>query len=340
MKFFALLLIYVNLSIGLSLKDSLGKTIEIPNKIERIAVVGGMWPLPSIIILLDSKTNRLSQIPKASLNALKESVLYDFYPEILKIHSGNTENIEEILKLNPDLAFCHQANRKLCDSLNKIGIPTITLSVNIDNYNYKLTLKNWLEIIGKVLDKENLAQKIIDKNEKVQMSIQNKLKVAKQKPKALILHRYTENEIVADGLFANYLLEASGAQNIFPNFVGSKKVSLEEIYSLNPDIIYITNFTSAMPQDLLNSKLWEGINAIKNKHVYKIPLGTYRWFAPSAEFSIFLMWLSKHNHPEIFSSINIEKELKEHFKEFYNIDLKETQMQKILHPSRKAGILR
>ncbi|PAF48568.1 hypothetical protein BKH46_01310 [Helicobacter sp. 12S02634-8] len=339
MRFFILFALLIGFSSAMSVKDSLGKTINIQGKVDKISVVGGMWPLPSIIILLDGTPNRLIQIPKASTNALKTSVLASFYPKILTIHNGNTDNIEEILRAKPDVTFCHQANKKLCDALNTIGIPTITLSVNISNYNYKLTLKNWLEIIGKVLGKEALAQKIIDKNEATESQIHQILQSVPKRPKALILHRYEGNEIIADGLFANYLLQASGAQNIFPSFKANRKVSLEEIYALNPEVIYITNFTQAMPQDILESKLWSGIEAVKNKRVYKIPLGTYRWFAPSAEFSVFLKWLAKHNHPKTFAGIDISKELYEHFKEFYSLQLDQSQIEQILHPSKEAGIL-
>ncbi|PAF42382.1 ABC transporter substrate-binding protein [Helicobacter sp. 11S02596-1] len=340
MKKFIFLSLMLFFSCGaVGVKDSLNHIIEIPQKIERIAVVGGMWPLPSIIVLLDSSSSRLVQIPKASKTAIKASVLADFYPEILNIHDGNTENIEEILNFKPDIALCHQANKKLCSTLNSLGIPTLTLSVNIQNYNYKLTLKNWLEILGQVLGKQALAEKLINANEKIEKQLQNQLKNIANKPKAMILHRYSENEIVANGLFANYLLEHSGAENVFADFKTPKKVSLEEIYRRDPDIIYITNFTPAMPEDLFNSKLWADLRAIKNKRVYKIPLGTYRWFAPSAEFPVFLIWLAKHNHPELFVTWDISKDLFRHFKEFYNKELTLAQIHQILFPSPEAGKL-
>ncbi|PAF43438.1 ABC transporter substrate-binding protein [Helicobacter sp. 11S03491-1] len=309
------------------------------NEINRIVVVGGMWPLPSVITLVDNGAKKLVYIPKASINAIRESVLATFYPDILKVPYGNTQNIEEILNLKPDIVFCHASNVKLCDTIKSSGIPTIALSVNIGDYNYLLTLQDWLEKIGKVLSKEEMTNKLIKHNQEIESQIKSALKACKQIPKAMILHQYHHNEIIVDGLFANYLLKTTGARNVFSSIKANRKVNLEEIYALNPEVIFITNFTQTMPKDLLESKLWQGIDAIKNKRVYKIPLGSYRWFAPSAEFPVFLMWLAKKNHPKIFANIDIQEQLKKHFKEFYGLKLDDAGVQKILHPSPKAGIL-
>lgn len=316
-------------------------TLALGGDVKRIAIVGGMWPLPSLVVLLDKSASRLVYIPVAGKNAIKESVLSEFYPEVLEVAAGSSENIEGILNLCPDLVFCHASNVKLCQLVHKSKIPTIALSVNIKNYNYRLVLADWLEKVGKVLGKEEEAKKLIKHNEDTESQILEALKGVKSFPRAMIVHQYNgDNAIIVDGLFANYLLEHSGAKNIFSQIKANKKVNLEEIYRLDPEIIFITNFTPAMPEDLLKSKLWQGINAVKNKRVYKIPLGSYRWFAPAGEMSVFLKWLATKNQPEIFGNIDIKKELQKHFKEFYQLDLSATQIEKILHPSPKAGILK
>lgn len=319
----------------------LALSMTLGGEVKKIAVVGGMWPLPSIIILLDKSASRLVYIPIAGKNAIKESVLAEFYPEILQVAAGSSENIEEILNLHPDLVFCHASNVKLCKLVQSSKIPTIPLSVNIGNYNYRLALDDWLEKVGKALGKEEEAKKLIKHNKETELEIDEALKKVHSFPRAMIIHQYnSDNAIIADGLFANYLLEHSGAKNVFSKISANKKINLEEIYSLDPEIIFITNFTPAMPEDLLNSKLWQAISAVKNKRVYKIPLGSYRWFAPAGEFAVFLKWLAKKNHPEVFGNIDIKKELRTHFQEFYQLDLSAKQIEKILHPSPKAGILK
>lgn len=55
----------------------------------------------------------------------------------------------------------------------------------------------------------------------------------------------------------------------------------------DPDIIYLTTFSPAMPEDLYNNTIegfdFSQLSAVKNQQVYKVPLGSYRWYAPSCE---------------------------------------------------------
>lgn len=340
MKFLITLACITSLVVGVSIQDYEGKTIKVPDNPQRIVVSGGMWPFPPILMILDDDSKRIVLMPKATSNAIKNSLMSKFYPKSSKIANSNDQNIEEVLKFKPDVVFCHLANKKFCSAMSKTGIPTIGLPTNVDNYNYLHTLQNWLEIGGKILDKNELAGSLIKHNNEVENKIKLLLQDVKNKPKAMVLFRYGgQNEIVVVALFSNYLLETTGAINIFADIGGTKKVGLEEIYKLDPEIIYITNFSPAMPQDLYNNPSWKPVSAVKNKKVYKIPLGTYRWYAPSLEAPVFLQWLAKHNHPSIFKDIDIKAELKRHFKTFYHKDLSDSQIDEIFNPSPQAGNL-
>ena len=54
---------------------------------------------------------------------------------------------------------------------------------------------------------------------------------------------------------------------------------MEQIYSWNPEKIFITNFNDAMPEDLYNNTLesydWSNVSAVQNNEVRKMPLGMY-----------------------------------------------------------------
>lgn len=303
----------------------------------RIAISGGMWPLPSIIMMLDSGAKRLVYMPKASKSAILNSFLYDLYKDdIDKIKAGESQNLEELLSFKPDLFICHKADIKTCNAMEKSGVKTIKLSVNEHNYNSYLTLKSWLDALAPLLGKEELKDKILSSILHMQDYIaKNK---SKDMPKALILHRLdSDRKMSAGGIFSSYLLEKSGAINVI-KAKALQELSIEEVYRLNPDIIYITNFTSKMPQDLLDSPLWQPLKAIKNKRVFKLPLGSYRVAAPSIDLSVALLWLYAHNHPsskEDFKSFSAK-----YYKEVFNLSLSKEQVDKIFSPSKNAGILK
>lgn len=116
---------------------------------------------------------------------------------------------------------------------------------------------------------------------------------------------------------------------------------MEQIYKWNPEIIYITNFTDVQPEDLYNNTIdgqdWSKVKAVQNKQVYKIPLGIYRWFPPCGDSPLMLKWLAQKNYPKIFNDYKIEDEIKTYYKEFYDYELTDDEVNKILNPSRAAS---
>ncbi|RDU61010.1 ABC transporter substrate-binding protein [Helicobacter marmotae] len=309
-------------------------------KPKNIVIAGGMWPLPSLIMLLEGGTSSLTYIPKASKNALKASFMYELFPEIAALASGENENIEELLKLKPDLFICHSANLKLCQQMKKTHIPTIEMSVNTWDYNSYETLQGWLEVIAPILGKESRARAFLRFTKSVEEDIAKEVATQESKPRAMIIHfAESEKSFMCGGIFADYLLEKSGAENVIES-KSIAKVSLEEIYRLNPDIIYINNFNTLMPEDILNSPLWGVVKAVQDKRVYKFPLGSYRPFAPSLDLPILLTWLYTHNHPKSSKDINLINFAQNFYKQYFDISLSFEQARGIFNPKKEAGLVK
>lgn len=307
---------------------------------QRVAVVGGMWPMPSLLaVWTDSE---VVYMPKASSNMIQNSILIDFFPYLKDVQAGpnSDDNIEEILKLKADLYVCHSAQKKLCEMLENSGVKSLCLGVNIDDYNSKKTLGYWLDNLAKHFPIEEKNKKLIDDITRTENFIEERIRGLK-KPKVLMVHRVDKN-VITTGFFANYLTTKSGGEVFFKeNSINNARinVNMEEVYKQDPDIVYISNFTSLTPEELVKNKEWQGIKAVKNRKVYKLPLATYRPFAPSLDLSPVLLYLAKQNHPETFKDLNVGELYKNHFKNFYGLDLNEAQIQKILNPSPKAGKL-
>ena len=72
---------------------------------------------------------------------------------------------------------------------------------------------------------------------------------------------------------------------------------MESIYAWNPDIVLLTNFTPLQPNDLIEGRDagrdWTSVKAVKDGRVYKMPLGLYRSFTPTADTPLTLLWLAK-----------------------------------------------
>ena len=155
-----------------------------------------------------------------------------------------------------------------------------------------------------------------------------------------------EKTIVTSGkrFFGQFWCDAVGAKNVAEE-VGAENssavINMEQIYKWNPDIILITNFTSQTADDLYNNRTanydWSPIKAVQNRTVYKMPLGTYRSYTPSADTPVTLYWIAKKVDPELFGDIDVEKEVKSYFKYMYDIDLTDEQIKRMYNQDSKGA---
>ncbi len=122
---------------------------------------------------------------------------------------------------------------------------------------------------------------------------------------------------------------------------GSAGINMEQVYEWNPDVILITNFTSAQPEDLYQNAIgsddWSTVAAVKNKQVYKMPLGWYRSYTPGVDVGVTLQWMAKTVYPELFEDMDIKQVEKDYFKEYFSIELTDEQLEKMFNPPREAS---
>ena len=88
--------------------DHAGVEVEVPTKINRI-VVGNTWPLASALSVYLGGADKIVGMHPASMGAAENGLLKEVYPEILNAKTDFIKdsqiNIEELLKLNPDVVI-------------------------------------------------------------------------------------------------------------------------------------------------------------------------------------------------------------------------------------------
>ena len=77
------------------------------------------------------------------------------YPEILNAETdfieGSEINIEELLKLDPDIVI--GVRKEQAEALRKAGIPAVTLSVSNWDYDVVETYDEWNDLFDQILEK-------------------------------------------------------------------------------------------------------------------------------------------------------------------------------------------
>lgn len=327
---------------SIEVTDIKGNTVTVPGDLKKIAVTPIPWA--SVTYFMDGNSDRLAAIHPAAMSAFKNSFIAKHDKNFANIdtkivNSNFSINAEAAANAGIQAAVLWQYQDKDAEQLKKIGIaPVLIYNDNIED------LKKSFTILGKMLGKEDRAQKINAYYDNAYNEItSHKAEVdAAEKPTILFL-RTSKLRLQGNDNFVHQELEIGGAHNPMDQVAldsNNKSISMEQVYEINPDIIFLSNFDTFVPDDLYQNKIpgqdWSTVKAVQNHRVYKVPLGVYRWDAPGVETPLMMKWVAHVLQPTIFKDIDIKKETRAFYKDMLNIDVTDEDLAQIFHDKENA----
>ena len=323
--------------------DRADRQVEIPVSPGRI--VTNFLPFPSAYYISTGSVDELVGIAEDSRNMAERSVFGRIVPDLLNkatgFAAGNSVNVEEVLKLSPDLFVTYENNPALAD-IEKIDLPVLVLDVlSRSKGNVLETFEGWMTLLGQVTAQQDRTSEIIAFAHATLDDTRSRVAdlTDEEKPGALFFARLEEKSLKVNGAghFGNFWLTESGAQNLAPaDFAPLADIDMEQVYALNPEVIFISNFSPTKPEDLYENRVpgqdWSHVKAVADRRVYKIPEGVFQWYPPSADAPLMLKWMAQKNQPELFAHYSIEAEIKAYYGRFYGYELSDADVASILDP--------
>lgn len=331
--------------------DHLDIEVEVPYEVNRIAV-GNILPLPSVLTVFFDSAEKIVGMSPNSMSAAENGLLGELYPEVLDAETGYMNgtdiNLEELMKLEPDVVFYSASQPEQGEMLRNAGFAAVAISVNKWDYNAIETLNHWIILLSEIFP-DNDKTEIVAKYSKDYYELVHE-RVSEipeeERERVFFLFKYSDTEMQTSGenFFGQFWAEAIGTVNVAEEIKTDNQVTvnMEQVYAWNPSTIYITNFTAALPDDLYTNAIgnydWSAIDAVQNEKVYKMPLGMYRSYTPGADTPVTLLWFAKTTYPEYFSDIDIVQEAKDYYKEVFGVVLTDEQAASIFAPHEEAGV--
>ena len=329
--------------------DMLGREVEVPSRPARV-LTDRILPFPSTyFVAVHSNMEEVIGMHPASKSAAINSMLNILAPGVSRsatnMFNGNTPNIEDVMALNPDLVFAFADEAGLIDPYVTAGITALGIkAASAAGGDALETLRGWFNVLAYTGGDKAGMESILTEGEAAKRMIAEALAQSSEpNPRGIIIFSTSGNnlEIAGVNFFSEYWLKNTGAEDpASGEFKGRKLVNMEQLYAWDPDIIYITNFTSLQPEDIYNNAAsgqdWSSLKAVQNNRVYKIPLGIYRWFPPSGDAPLMLKWMAQKNHPAIFT-YSIEAEIKDYYAKHYGYELSDAEVSFILNPAAAAA---
>lgn len=325
--------------------DMNDREVKVPKEINSVALTA--LPLPSLYALCGAPIENLKGIHPGSTSAIENSIMGAMYPELVGINDGFIEgqeiNIEELLKIDPDVVIYWAEYENQYEAMTGVGIPCVGVK-GVAGGSVVDTLKVWLDILGQVFGTTGNTAEVLEYSEEAMAEVESKVSGLSEdeKPKVLYIYNHSSEQISAAGsnFYGGFWIESSGGINVAAELDQFGDVNMEQIYEWDPEIIVLTTFTETMPEDMYNNTIegqdWSEVSAVKNGKVYKEPLGIYRWFVPCGDTPLMVKWMAQKVHPEIFDYDMIE-EIKEYYQKFYGYEVEDEQAQGILDASPDAA---
>ncbi len=322
--------------------DHAGHEVEVPNKIEKI-VIDQVPILSTYMAYNEGKAPYIVGYAGSLKQVISETVLKDMAPELLDatntVQGQSDINVEEIMKLKPDVIFYNAKNQDRYEKLSKTGVPCIgfvtmgadTPADPINRYG------EWLKLLEDVFGEKGKMDDFLKAGDDIVKDVEKRIASVPEdkRPSGMILWKYQEGTpiVAGKGTFGDFWLKRLKVKNVAEEAKGYAKVNVEQIYSWNPDVFYLDGpgLLNIKTEDVYNNSVegfdFSNLKSVMDKRVYNSKLGMWNWLTPNPDAPLVLAWLASETYPDAFKDYDLKKVIKDYYQKWYNYELTDEQIE-------------
>ncbi|WP_445398048.1 ABC transporter substrate-binding protein [Streptomyces sp. LE64] len=328
-------------SSGFTVTDQRGVEVSFDGPVSRIATT--VIPSPSILAAVDGGVDRIVGINESTLVANKQGIFGEMFPASRKTRtvSGSdfVPNVETLLSLKPDVVIqWGDMGDEVIAPLENAGFKVIGLT-----YGTQEKLETWISLFGRITGNEDRAADLVSWMHAEKTAV-GALVRGKGRPgqKVLYLRAAADGWTSYNGSgYMNFCTELVGGVNPAKDLkAASPQVSTEQILAWDPDVILLSAFDEKPPAALYADARLSRVRAVRDRRVYKIPLGGYRWDPPCAESPLMWRWMAQVLHPSTAAANGLRAQLTRTFDRLYDYRISAAQVDEVLRldlNARSAG---
>ena len=322
--------------------DHAGHEVEVPNKIEKI-VIDQVPILSTYMAYNEGKAPYIVGYAGSLKQVISETVLKDMAPELLDatntVQGQSDINVEEIMKLKPDVIFYNAKNQDRYEKLSKTGVPCIgfvTMGADTPADPIKM-YGEWLKLLEDVFGEKGKMDNFLAAGDEIVKDVEERIASVPEdkRPSGMILWKYQEGTpiVAGKGTFGDFWLKRLKVKNVAEEAKGYAKVNVEQIYSWNPDVFYLDGpgLLNIKTEDVYNNSVegfdFSNLKSVKDKRVYNSKLGMWNWLTPNPDAPLVLAWLASETYPDAFKDYDLKKVIKDYYQKWYNYELTDEQIE-------------
>ena len=316
-----------------SFTDSAGRTVEIPEKLEKIAITGPT----AQIVLFALAPEKLVGIANSWDETAKEFFAPEYYnlPILGQLYGGKSEmNLEELLKADPDVVIdVGEPKESIAEDMDRLSEQTGIPFLHIDGFT--ATMGDTYRTLGELLGVEEKAGEIgayCDELYAFAAGLEAKLAPEKKKT-ALYLLGDNGLNVIPEGSFHAELLNLI-VENVAvlenPSSKGTgNETDMEQLLLWDPEVLFFA--PDSVFDTVGEDPAWQDLQAIRSGNYYRVPFGPYNWmgFPPSVQRYLGILWAAKLLYPEV-CDYDLYTEIARYYRLFYGCELTRSQFEQLV----------
>jgi iron complex transport system substrate-binding protein len=320
--------------------DLAGRVVTLPRNPQRLATFVG--PTPEKILLLGAADKLVGKNAYAVAGPWAIEV-YPRFKDMALFSNPMDPNVEELIALDPDIIYYWGMPEQIA-RMEAAGLTVVVTQLTSNNPG---TAKEFVEFQKKEVnviadsiggDAKERASKWNNYFDQKAKLINDRVKGLKESERKKVYFGCSDNglECFSKNSYPQFIVELAGG--IFVAKDTSEEVNttvtLEQVIAWDPDVIIMgrTGSTDGVVKDAR----WSEISAVKNGMVLLPPDGVMFWDY-SGECVLLMQFLAKTLYPDIFRDIDMVKETRAYYKDFYGYDLSAENARNILSHLPPAG---
>ncbi|MCJ2135163.1 iron ABC transporter substrate-binding protein [Methylobacterium sp. J-026] len=313
--------------------DAAGRTVELPERIERVLAAGP----PASVLLYTLAPDRMVgwvSVPRPEALPYLEPRTRALPAYGRLTGRGGTANVESVLAAKPDLIVdsggLGPTYASLADRVQaQTGIPYILLDGSFAKIPE--SYRQLGAALGRQAEADALAAYAEDLTGAVAKAVGSIPE--DRRPRVYYARGPRGLETGFSGSINTELVEAAGGRNVAQGGDGRLgAVSLEQVLAWDPDVIVTLDpgFATGVRTD----PLWRDLRAVREGRIYLAPQQPFPWFdaPPGVNRLIGLRWLAGLLHPDLFPQPMAEV-VRDFYRRFYHVDLDAAQAAALLDPT-------
>jgi iron complex transport system substrate-binding protein len=259
-------------------------------------------------------------------------------------YGTQTGNYETMINMSPDIVIeGYTTDGEVQETINrrqeKFGsIPVAAIDGSII---FVTKSDPTIEYTGKLLDCEDQAEKLLEFRSSILTKINETVKDIPEDEKVRVYYAEGPTGLATDpsGSQHSQVIDICGGINVADCPLtpgnGMTHVSIEQIMNWNPEAIITSS--PQFYRTVYSDPLWTSIEAVQNNRVYLAPQNPFCWIdrPQGPHLIIGTAWTAKMLYPDLFADMDLDSLTREFYSEFFHYDLKDSDLDMLLHPEAK-----